>query len=182
MVPIRSGLSVGLGGVSPNTVHEGAGCHRPAARILCPPPRRYDRSVIRPRPLMAISFVAGATFVGCNSTPPPAKVSPTIPGTSKGTLPVKVTSVKATLEPYNPQFGNQGIPAEEVNFTVNSVRGSFSCRIEVVRSDRIVGSTTATMGPPSGGSSSVTESVPVEGIKGGTFAGNPSNAHVVCRP
>ena len=31
------------------------------------------------------------------------------------------------------------------------------------------------------GGNSVTESVPVEGIKGGTFAGTTSNAHVSCR-
>lgn len=94
---------------------------------------------------------------------------------------MNVTSVKATLEPYNPQLGNQGIPAEEVSFTVNSVAGSSSCRIEVVRSGRIVGSTTITIRPPSGESGSVTTSVPVERMKGGTFAGRPSNAHVVCR-
>jgi len=94
---------------------------------------------------------------------------------------VQVTSVSATLEPYNPQLANQGIAAEQVNFTVSSVTGNFSCQIDVLRSGRIVGSTTATMGPPSAGSTSVTESIPVEGIRGGTFAGKPSNAHVACR-
>jgi hypothetical protein len=68
-----------------------------------------------------------------------------------------------------------------VNFTVSSVTGYFSCKIDVVRSGRIVGTTTAKMGPPLGGSGSVTETVPVYGIKGGTFARNPSNAHVACR-
>ena len=150
---------------------------------LCRRARRYDPPVIRPWPLLAITMIVGASFAGCSSTPASTKGSSRLPAIS-GNLPAKVTSVTATLEPYNPQFANQGIPAEQVNFTVSSVTGNFSCKIDVLRSGRIVGTTTAEMGPPLGGSGSVTEvteSVPVEGIKGGTFAGNPSNAHVACR-
>gem|GEM_PF-4686926 len=98
---------------------------------------------------------------------------------------MKVTSVTATLEPYNPQISNGGIPAEQVNFTVSAasgsfVSGSFSCTIEVLRSGRQVGATTVGFGPPGSSSSSLQESVPVEGIKGDNFAGKPSDAHVVC--
>jgi hypothetical protein len=93
---------------------------------------------------------------------------------------VKVTSVTSTLEPYNPQFANQGIPAELVSFT-GSVTTAFSCKVDVLRAGQIVGSTTAGMGPPAKSSNSEKESVAVENIKHGTFAGNASNAHVTCR-
>lgn len=95
-------------------------------------------------------------------------------------LSVKVTSVTSTLEPYNPQFANQGIPAELVSFT-GSVTTAFSCKVDVLRAGQIVGSTTAGMGPPAKSSNSEKESVAVENIKHGTFAGNASNAHVTCR-
>jgi hypothetical protein len=96
-------------------------------------------------------------------------------------LPVKITSVTSTLEPYNPQLANKGIPAEQVNFTVDSVTGTFSCTVNIIRSDRTVGSTTVDAGAPSRESSSAKESVAVEHIKGGTFAGTTSNARVTCR-
>ena len=154
--------------------------HERGTRGLFRLARRYHRPVIRSWPLLAIPLIAGGLFAGCSPTPVSSKSSSLFPATS-GNLPANVTSVTATLEPYNPQFANQGIPAEQVNFTVSSVTGCFSCKIDVVRSGRIVGTTTAKMGPPLGGSGSVTETVPVYGIKGGTFAGNPSNAHVACR-
>jgi hypothetical protein len=155
--------------------------HEWGTRVPCPLTGRYDHSVIRLWPFLAISLIVGAGFAGCNPTPAPTKSSSGLPA-NPGTLPTKVTSVTATLEPYNPAFSNQGISAEQVDFTVSSVTGNFSCKIDVLRSGRIVGSTMATMGPPSEGSSSLTESVPVEGIRGGTFAGKPSNAHVTCHP
>jgi hypothetical protein len=99
---------------------------------------------------------------------------------------VDVTSVTATLEPYNPQFADQGIPAEQVSFTVRSTDLPLSCTIDVVRSGRTVGSTVvglgASAGVGTGASDLVAETVPVEGIKGGTFAGSPANAHVFCPP
>jgi len=131
-------------------------------------------SVIRPWQLLAISLMAGASCVGCSSTPKSIAAS-------SGYLPVKVTSVTATLEPYNPQSANQGVPAEQVSFTVSSVSGDFSCSIDVLRSGRVVGKTFAGFAPASGASGSVKESVPVEGIKGPSFDGRPSNAHVTCR-
>jgi hypothetical protein len=101
---------------------------------------------------------------------------------SPAALPVQVTSVTATLEPYNPQFLSHGIGAEQIDFTVSRVSGSFSCKIDILRSGRKVASETAKIGAPLNRSSSVTESVPVEGMKGGTFSGEPANAHVTCRP
>ena len=94
---------------------------------------------------------------------------------------MKVDSVSPTLEPYNPQLTNQGIPAEQVNFVVSSVTGLFSCTIKVLRSGHIVGTTVAGFGEPTGPSRSVTESVAVEGIKGPTFSGNGSSARVTCQ-
>jgi len=90
--------------------------------------------------------------------------------------------VTATLEPYNPQFANQGIPAEQVSFIVRSVDLPLSCTIDLVRSGRTVSSTVVGLGSGTGASGLVTETVPVEGIKGGSFPGSPSNAHVFCPP
>jgi hypothetical protein len=139
-----------------------------------------SRSVIRPRPILAISVIIGASFAGCTSPPASSKdrvrVAP-----SSGFLPVKVTSVTATLEPYNPQFGNHGIPAEQVNFTVGTMARYFSCKVDVLRAGRIVGTTKAVMASPLERTGSVTESVAVEGIRGDTFTGKPSDAHVTCR-
>ena len=95
---------------------------------------------------------------------------------------VKVTSVTATLEPYDPQIADQGIPAEQVSFIVPSNDLPLSCTIDVLRSGRTVGSTVVGLGASTGASGSVTETVPVEGIKGGTFAGSPANASVICPP
>lgn len=142
---------------------------------------RYDRLVIRSWSLLAIPLIVGGFFAGCSSAPASNRSSLRFPAAS-GSLPTDVTSVTGILEPYNPLYANQGIAAEQVSFTVSSVTGDFSCRIAVVRSGRMVGTTTAEMGAPSGGPESVAETVPVEGIKGGTFAGNPSNADVACRP
>ena len=94
-----------------------------------------------------------------------------------------VTSVTATLLPYNPQLSNHGIPAEQVNFTVShipvsSVPASFHCTIEVFHSGRQVGATTVGTGAPLGYSTS-SQSLGVE-VKGDNFAGKPSDAHVVC--
>lgn len=98
-----------------------------------------------------------------------------------GALPVHVDSVTATLEPYNPQLATHGIAAEQVDFTVSRVSGNFSCTIDILRSGRKVAGETARIGAPLSGSTSVTESIPVEGVLGGTFAGRPENADVVCR-
>jgi hypothetical protein len=138
------------------------------------------RSVIRARLLIATSLVIGASFAGCSSTPAATKDHMPI-APSAGSLPVKITSVAATLEPYNPQLGNHGIPAEQVNFAVKTTAPYFSCKIDVFRSGHIVGTTTSEMASPLERTGSVTESVPVERIKGATFAGKPSDAHVVCR-
>jgi len=100
--------------------------------------------------------------------------------TSSGALPVRVTSVTATLTPYNPQLASAGIPAEQVDFTVGgSPSGPFVCTIKVWRSGRLVASSPLSADPPAGHPASVQESVPVS-ISGRTFAGKPSDAHVDC--
>lgn len=96
------------------------------------------------------------------------------------TLPVKVRSVTATLTPYNPQFSSAGIPAEQVTFTVGRPSTpSYVCTIEVWRSGKLIGSTSMIGGTRGERSSRLHVSVPVS-IRGSTFAGKPSDAHVTC--
>ena len=94
-----------------------------------------------------------------------------------------VTSVTGTYEPYNPFLGNQGIPAEQVDFTVNgypSGDGNLICLIEVFDgSDGLVGSTVAQVATDAGSDESLTESVPVD-VTGDVFDGPPSDAVVKC--
>lgn len=126
-----------------------------------------------------------SSVAACSSTS-------TTPPTTPGTVLTKVTSVNATLDPYNPMVTNQGIPAEQVDFNLLGnvpPNRSVSCQVSVLRFGHLVGTTTITggtalvnpqtnMGPlPGGGSMGVS----VENIKGGTFNGKPSDAHVVCR-
>jgi len=96
-------------------------------------------------------------------------------------LPVTVNSVTGTYEPYNPMLGNEGIPAEEVDFTVGgSPSGELVCLVVVLNdSGQRVGSTIMTTGAQSGNASSVDESVPVD-ITGDIFNGTAANAVVHC--
>lgn len=96
-------------------------------------------------------------------------------------LPVTVNSVIGTYEPYNPMLGNEGIPAEQVDFTVGgSPSGELVCLIEVLNdSGQRVGSTIMTTGQQSGDAVSVSESIPVD-ITGNIFNGTASNAIVHC--
>ncbi len=109
-----------------------------------------------------------------------ACTSSTTAPTSRGSLPVKVTSVTATLTPYNPQYGSSGIPAEQIDFMVGgSPSGLFVCKIKVWRWNKLVASATISARPPGGHPSSFQESWPVS-IAGNTFAGKPSDARVDC--
>jgi len=96
-------------------------------------------------------------------------------------LPVTVNSVIGTYEPYNPMVGNEGVPAEEVDFTVGgSPSGELVCLVEVLNdSGQRVGSTIMTTGPQSGNAASVNESIPVD-ITGNIFNGTAANAVVHC--
>jgi hypothetical protein len=128
---------------------------------------------------IAVLTIVGVAMAGCSAAAPTKGGVVSVKEASTD-LHTEVTSVIATLEPYNPQIGDQGIPAEQVNFTVTLVPGDFECRVEVLHMDRIVGATMVTMGPTTSSSGSVAESVSVEHIRGGTFAGRPSDARVVC--
>jgi hypothetical protein len=109
---------------------------------------------------------------GCTS-------SPTTPA-SRGSLPVKVTSVTATLTPYNPQYGSSGIPAEQIDFVVGgSPSGPFACTIRVWHESKLVGITTVSALPPAEHQFWIEESWPMS-VKGDTFAGTPSDARVTC--
>ena len=96
-------------------------------------------------------------------------------------LPVTVNSVIGTYEPYNPMLGNEGIPAEEVDFTVGgSPSGQLICLVQVLDdSGQRVGSTIMTTGTQSGNIASVDESVAVD-ITGNIFNGTAANAVVHC--
>ena len=144
-------------------------------------PAAVGDAVIRLWCVLAVLLVGGALSLGCSSTPA-AKLTVTRP--PDGNLKVHVTSVTGTLEPYNPQLTNHGIPAEQVDFTVNrgpgtTVPESFSCNIEVFHLGRNVGSTTVSIGAPPGYPSS-SQSVSVE-VRGQNYSGSPSDAHVACR-
>ncbi len=123
---------------------------------------------------MAGLLAGGAVCLGCGATPATAP-RPTPVATSPGDLGVQVTSVTPTLEPYNPQLADQGIPAEQVDFAIRPGPGGspVSCTIGVFRSGREVGSTTM-VGP---GSSS--QSIDVA-VRGANFDGSPSDARVRC--
>jgi hypothetical protein len=96
-------------------------------------------------------------------------------------LPVTVTSVLGTYEPYNPVLGSEGIPAEEVDFTVGgSPSGEIVCLVEILNdAGQRVGSTIMTTGPQSGNAASVDESIAVD-ITGSIFNGTAANAVVQC--
>jgi len=120
------------------------------------------------------STLAGVTLLlgGCAATS-------TTSGSS-GALPVTITSVTATLTPYNPTLGSAGIPAEEVDFTVGgSPSGPFVCDVHVLYSGHEVGSTSISTNPPTGRPATLAESVPVT-ISRATFSGTPRDATVSC--
>lgn len=96
-------------------------------------------------------------------------------------LPVTVNSVIGTYEPYDPMLTNEGIPAEEVDFTVGgSPSGELVCLVVVFDdSGQRVGSTIMTTGAQTGSSDSVNVSVAVD-ITGDIFNGTPANAVVHC--
>jgi hypothetical protein len=93
---------------------------------------------------------------------------------------VKVTSVTAIKQPKNPLTAKKFTPAERVTFTISSVEQPLSCNVVVLHSGAVVGSADTRVGIPTNSSTSVTESVAVEGLQGGTFAGTPSDAQVAC--
>ncbi len=141
--------------------------------------------------MVPVSVVTGVIALGCSSATPAASSRST-----PGSLKVNVTSVTPTLEPYNPQLSNHGIPAEQVNFTVIGLPTPptdtyLHCHVAVSHSGQQVGTTSmvagvsATPPPPPllgpyetrGGKSR--QSVSVE-VTGDNFEGQPSDAHVAC--
>ncbi len=105
-----------------------------------------------------------------------------------GGLPTMVTSVTGTLEPYLPTLGDQGIPAEEVDFTVDDYSygsADLVCLVGVRYDGNLVGSTLVTFGskagtPTPGTAGEVEESVDVEVDLPSPFKGTPSDASVGC--
>ena len=125
--------------------------------------------------VVPVSVVGGLIALGCGATP---VATPATPSSTPGTLGVHVTSVTATLEPYNPQISNHGISAEQVIFTVGGLptlptSSYLHCSIEVFHSGRQVGATSIV--------AAVANQSVIVGVNGATFAGKPSDAHVVCR-
>ena len=125
--------------------------------------------------IAAVVVAGGAASAGCGSTPSASAPTTTI---SK-TLEVHVTSVTAGALPASAEAG--ALPAEQVDFTVYGASGTFSCAVRVQHAGAVVGSSTTEMGAPEGSVGAIPESVQVGGVRGGAFAGTPSDAHVVCR-
>ena len=124
--------------------------------------------------VLAVTVLAGTAIAGCRSTTTSSARLP-------GALPVTVTSVRATLTPYNPVTSSGGVPAEEVRFVVvGTPSGPFVCDIVILYSGQTVGSTSISASPPAGHPPTVSESVPVA-ISRATFTGAPSDARVTCR-
>jgi len=125
--------------------------------------------------MLAGVMVGGAAVSGCGLSP---SVSAP-PTTQAKPLEVHVTSVTAGALPATAEAG--ALPAEQVDFTVYGASGTFSCTVRVQHSGAVVGSSTAEMGAPQGAVAAIPESVQVGGVRGGAFAGTPSDARVVCR-
>jgi hypothetical protein len=117
----------------------------------------------------------GAIALGCSSAGA-AVPSSVASSTTPGNLSAKVTSVTATLEPYNPQFSHHGIPAEQIAFTLSGApdRSQVVCKVGVFHLGKQVGGTFV------GFSGATSQSTSVE-VAGDNFAGKPSDAHVQCR-
>jgi hypothetical protein len=126
----------------------------------------------------AVLLMLAVAACGSEASSPSAIRAPSLQVSSTpGALPVRVVSVSATLEPYNPMLAHAGIPAEQVTFTVGGVYPhGYSCTIEVRRGRLIVGRSTMT-----GGSAAKSVESPVQ-IKGPTFSGSPKDAVVDCVP
>ena len=92
---------------------------------------------------------------------------------------MKVISVTAALDPYNPQVASGGIPAEHVIFKVSGLPTStgpyLRCTVTVFHMGQPVGTTSL----GAGASRDSTERLDVQ-VSGENFAGQPSDAHVVC--
>jgi hypothetical protein len=143
-------------------------------------------SVMKSWLLAPLSLVGGVMAFGCTSTPSVSQRStPTTQAVSvspaPGKLRVSVTSVTATLEPYDPQVASGGIPAEHVVFTVSGLPRStghyLHCTVTVFHIGQQVGSTS--FGDGASLSRASTQQIDVQ-VNGENFAGQPSDAHVVC--
>ena len=144
-------------------------------------PTLYHCSVIRALVVLAAVLGVGVSLTGCSSTAPKATTGHRShsPAAAKSPV-VRVSSVTAVLEPKSPLSAKKVTPTERVNFTVSPVDGLLSCRVDVLRSGQVVGSTTVEVGSRAATLASVRESVAVQDVQGGPFPGTPADAHVVC--
>ena len=155
-----------------------------------PPPRPDALATIvkvtKPWWLAPASVVGGVVALGCAGTPAATqRPTPTTRAASAspapGTVRVRVTSVTATLDPYDPTMASEGIPAEHVVFTVmgrpTSTGRYLHCTVTVFHMGRQAGSTT--FGDGAGASRASTQQIDVQ-VDGENFPGRPSDAHVVC--
>jgi len=122
--------------------------------------------------VVPVVVASGVMALGCSATPAAT------PRSTPGTLGVQVTSVTATLEPYDPQISTHGIPAEQVNFTVSglpspSAHYTLHCTLAIFHEGRQVGATRMDAG------AAASQSVSVE-VNGDNFDGKPSDAQVAC--
>ncbi len=151
----------------------------------------YDCSVLRALAALVAALCIGTACASCGGD---SRATPGASGTvttsgnaaapnatsgTSGSAEAQVSSVSAVVQPKSP-LSAKAAPAERVTFRVSSGHGPLSCKIDVLRSGQVVGSAVTQIGSSATDSASGTESVAVEGIHGGTFAGTPSDASVVC--
>jgi hypothetical protein len=143
---------------------------------------------------LAFLLIVGGVAVGLvttggsgstgSRTPSGAEGGGTSVGSTRGDSKssVVVTGVTGTLAPYDPMVASEGIPEENVAFTVyDPPTLGFFCDIQVRSSGKLVGTLQVGIGALAGHPASASESVPVQ-INGPTFDGSASDASVSCSP
>ena len=131
--------------------------------------------MLRKCPVAVGLLFTGALSLGCAAT---GSGSASSASPVSGALKVHVATVSPT------PTATDGAPVEHVTFTVSGATSSsmitwFRCSIEVLHAGHRVGATSITAGG-SPGFASTTPSLGVL-VKGGSFAGKPSDADVACR-
>jgi hypothetical protein len=104
-------------------------------------------------------------------------------------LPLTVTSVVATLAPYDPTVGDQGIPIEVVRYRLAHFPSAvFVCQSVVRRHGKVVGVGASSHGaygpksPPLPAGLTARDQGETLQLSVPTFKGVPADATVVCRP
>ena len=140
-----------------------------------------SRSLNRAVLVVAIGAILAGTLSSCISSPTASVANSTnngsTPTLARGSVWTQVTSVDGVLLPYNPMEGDQGIPAEGVDFVIHNP-GHFplTCVVQVLHNGMIVGTSQVGVGPY------VVNGGAWPSVDGSTFSGTPADAKVRCKP